>query len=385
MKSNLIEKYKEIEIGKIAKCLDGNWILSENMSKTKEIGIVQLKHIGEGKFLHKKFNFITNDMCNKLKCAILEDGDLLVSRMAEPICRSCILPKLKFQTVTVVDVTIIRPNIKLVVKNFLNLIFNSDIIKHQTIKYTTGSTRSRISRKNLEKLKIPLPTLEYQNKIVSVLEKVEKAKQMRKESDELTKEFLNAVFLEMFGEPKKNRKWQEKSISEITKSHDSKRIPIKLEDREKRHGDYPYYGASGIIDAIDDYLFDFEAVLIGEDGANLIARSSPIAFIAKGKYWVNNHAHVLTPTEQTNHQYLTYFVNSIDLRPYLTGSAQPKLTASNLGKIKIPIPPIDLQNKFAFILKEIEKIKEQQTQSKEHIDDLFNNVMQKIFKEELTC
>ena len=108
---------------------------------------------------------------------------------------------------------------------------------------------------------------------------------------------------------------------------------FRLIKRTNRQGQYPYYGASGIIDSIDGYTHDGEYVLIGEDGANLLARSTPIAFLAKGKIWVNNHTHVIKCKNNLPNDYLSYFINSIDLSPYVTGTAQPKLTQGNMNKI----------------------------------------------------
>lgn len=102
--------------------------------------------------------------------------------------------------------------------------------------------------------------------------------------------------------------------------------------------EYPYYGASGIIDYVEDYLFDEPLILVAEDGANLYSRSTPLAFVASGKYWVNNHAHILRPIDG-NVEYWSHVLASIVFDPWISGSAQPKLTAEKLGSIPLPIPP----------------------------------------------
>jgi Restriction endonuclease S subunits len=141
-------------------------------------------------------------------------------------------------------------------------------------------------------------------------------------------------------------KWLWAYFGEMTFNRDSERIPIEKAERESRHGDYDYYGASGIIDTIDDYLFDQPLLLIGEDGANLINRSTPIAFIAFGKYWVNNHAHVIDGISLEFLRYLEIYINSIDLKPYLTGMAQPKLNQAKLNSISVPLPPLAEQHRI---------------------------------------
>jgi type I restriction enzyme S subunit len=134
--------------------------------------------------------------------------------------------------------------------------------------------------------------------------------------------------------------WCWASIDEITNNHDGIRVPIKRADRAKRQGDYPYYGASGVVDAIDEYLFNGEHLLISEDGANLLARSTPIAFRASGKFWVNNHAHVVSLFGELQLEYLEHYLNGITLRPYVTGTAQPKLTQKSMNRIPIPLAPL---------------------------------------------
>ena len=133
--------------------------------------------------------------------------------------------------------------------------------------------------------------------------------------------------------------WKVISFADLTNNHDGRRIPVKASDRQATQGSYPYYGASGIIDFVNEYLFDGEYLLIAEDGANLLTRSTPIAFRARGKFWVNNHAHVVTCTDATSYSYLEFYLNSISLAPFVTGSAQPKLTQRSLNALPIPLAP----------------------------------------------
>lgn len=129
-------------------------------------------------------------------------------------------------------------------------------------------------------------------------------------------------------------------------NRDAERIPLSREERSLRQGAFDYYGASGVIDNIDNYLFDKPLLLIGEDGANLVLRSTPIAYMARGRYWVNNHAHVLDSTNEHSLRYLAIFINSINLEPYLTGTAQPKLNQAKLNSIPCPFPPLAEQHRI---------------------------------------
>ena len=145
--------------------------------------------------------------------------------------------------------------------------------------------------------------------------------------------------------------WRINILGKIVEFLDGQRKPIKDSDREKIKGIYPYYGASGIIDYINNYIFDEELILLGEDGANIINRSTPLAFKVVGKIWVNNHAHVLRPiTKYVEINYLTEYLESIDYTRFNTGTAQPKLNKEICSKLLILLPPLSEQKKIAEIL-----------------------------------
>ena len=135
--------------------------------------------------------------------------------------------------------------------------------------------------------------------------------------------------------------WRLVRFGDLLINRDSERIPLSLDERATRRGKYDYYGASGVIDSIDAYLFDKPLLLIGEDGANLINRSTPIAFMAYGKYWVNNHAHVLDGYSEALLLYVCLYINAISLEPYVTGTAQAKMNG-----IVVAIPSLAEQHRI---------------------------------------
>ena len=136
-------------------------------------------------------------------------------------------------------------------------------------------------------------------------------------------------------------------------NRDAERIPLSVNEREKLQKIYDYYGASGVIDKVDRYLFSKPLLLIGEDGANLLTRSKPIAFIASGQYWVNNHAHVLDSSAGLLLEYVAAYINAINLAPYVTGTAQPKMNQEKMNSILIPIPPTGEQLRIVQKIDEI--------------------------------
>ena len=133
--------------------------------------------------------------------------------------------------------------------------------------------------------------------------------------------------------------WEWCRFGSYTLNRDNERKPVSSVQRKKVKKFYDYYGASGVIDQTDSFLFDEELLLIGEDGANLLARTKPIAFLADGKYWVNNHAHCIDSIDKRLLDFICVYINAINLFQYITGSAQPKLNQDNMNRILMPIPP----------------------------------------------
>lgn len=221
----------------------------------------------------------------------------------------------------------------------------------------------RISKESIGTIKVPVPEISVQERIVNVLDNFDKVCndlhiglpaeiEARKKQYEFYRDSL-LTFLEK-GESiltEQNRTelryalikllqyvfgyvWL--PLSTISENLDSYRKPIKQGNRMK--GIYPYYGASGIVDYVKDYIFDGNFLLVSEDGANLLARVTPIAFSISGKNWVNNHAHVLKFHDLYMQKYVEFYLNFLDLQSVISGAAQPKLTKNSLDKIKIPVP-----------------------------------------------
>lgn len=140
--------------------------------------------------------------------------------------------------------------------------------------------------------------------------------------------------------------WQVLKIGYIFQNLDYLRQPISSENRERNNPQYEYYGASGVIDKIDSYNVNDKVLLIGEDGANLVSRTLPLIYKAEGKFWVNNHAHILKPIS-SDYDYMAFLLETVDYTNYITGSAQPKLSQEKLSSVKLPVPPIEEQKQIA--------------------------------------
>jgi len=173
--------------------------------------------------------------------------------------------------------------------------------------------------------------------------------------------------------------WEWVRFGEATINRDGERVPVSSEIREGRQGSYPYYGASGVIDCIDEFLFDGTLLLIGEDGANLLLRSTPIAFFAHGRYWVNNHAHVVDGISTDLLRYVAIFINATDLAPYVTGTAQPKLNQAKLNSIALALPPEGEQRRIVAKVDELmalcDRLEEQLTRTRQQAARLAASVV----------
>ena len=168
-------------------------------------------------------------------------------------------------------------------------------------------------------------------------------------------------------------------FDEISVNYDKKRIPLSGTQREKRKGEYRYYGAQGVIDYIDKYIFDGTFLLIAEDGENLKSKKQNIAQVVTGQFWVNNHAHIVTGNDLCDTHYLCYLINSMDLSGYVTGSAQPKLSQANLNAVSLLLPRMEIQKKIVDYLRKIDEKIELNTQINKNLSALLQAIYQEQF------
>jgi type I restriction enzyme S subunit len=359
---------------------DGDWVESKDQDVNGDVRLTQLADVGDGEWLNRSNRHMTSTKAVALKCTFLEAGDLLVARMPDPLGRCCVFPGESMPCVTVVDVCVIRPDTKKICPRYLMHAINAPSTRAAMENFIVGTTRPRISRKNIGKVTVTLPALAEQRQIASMLDSAARLRTKRRESIEELDSLVQATFIEMFGHPAMNPKgWAVRPLGEVVSNEDSRRVPVKKADREKMQGRYPYYGASGVIDHVDDYLFEGERLLIGEDGANLLVRSSPIAFRAHGRYWVNNHAHVLANNGEASLAFLETLINLLDLTQYVSGSAQPKLTQASLNGIPIPVAPTAFQARFAGVVQSTKQQKARLLAHLAELDALFTSLQSRAF------
>lgn len=246
-----------------------------------------------------------------------------------------------------------------------------------------------ISYKQFSELKLPIPELEEQQKIADCLNSLDE--RIRQESNKLKtlhahkKGMLNQLFpVEGETQPRLRfpefegaGEWEVKPLGKVAECLDNKRVPITSGDRVA--GNVPYYGASGIVDYVDGYIFDEDLLCVSEDGANLLARTYPIAFSISGKTWVNNHAHVLRFRHGFTQKFVEVYLNSIKLDDFITGMAQPKLNKAKLDSIPIPLPKEPEQQRIADCLTSLDDIITAATRKLDTLKTHKKGLMQQLF------
>jgi len=199
--------------------------------------------------------------------------------------------------------------------------------------YRNGNSIPQLTVPMIRSEKIPLPPLSIQQQIVNEIEGYQKVIDGARQVIENYKSSIRI-----------NPDWEEVELGDVCENLDAQRRPVTKSERSI--GQYPYYGASGIVDYVDSYIFDGEYLLISEDGANLLSRTTPIAFSVSGKIWVNNHVHILKFQNRFTQKFIEIYINSIDISSYVTGSAQPKLNQKALNEISVPMPSLEEQEEI---------------------------------------
>ena len=168
-------------------------------------------------------------------------------------------------------------------------------------------------------------------------------------------------------------------FDEVTINFDKKRIPLSSAQREKRQGTFRYYGAQGVIDHVDDYIFEGTYLLIAEDGENLKSKKQNIAQVVDGQFWVNNHAHIVQGNEQCDTRFLCYLINSMDLSGYVTGSAQPKLSQANLNAVTLSLPTLAEQKRIVEYLYMLDQKIDVNRQINDNLEQQAQSYFQELF------
>lgn len=288
---------------------------------------------------------------------LVEKNDVIFATTRPTQMRYCLIDEEHDGEVASTGYCVLRAKKEEVLPKWILHLISSSEFKAYLEENQSGSAYPAISDAKVKEFRVPIPcpdnpkkSLEIQAEIVRILDTF----------TELTTELTAELTTELTARKKQYNHYRDqllsfeegevewKALGELAENLDSMRKPVTSGLRES--GEVPYYGASGIVDYVKDYIFDGDFLLVSEDGANLLARNTPIAFSVSGKSWVNNHAHILKFNTYAERRYVEYYLNSIDLTPYISGAAQPKLNQKNLNSIKIPNPSPEEKERIVAIL-----------------------------------
>lgn len=374
---------EKVKISEVCNISNGFAFKSEKYVNDNGARVIRITNVQKGKIVDNDPKLYPFSELDKLEAYKIFEGDILMS-LTGNVGRVGRFPKELLPAYINQRVCRVMPKNEKLDTNFLFHFLNSDVFENEAIKNSAGAAQLNLSTKWLGDFEIPLPPLATQQRIAAILDQADAIIQNNRAIVQKYDALTQSLFLDMFGDPVKNEKgWEKKEFSKVAKNENSKRIPVKQSDRDEREGEYPYYGATGIIDTIDDYKFDGEYLLIAEDGKNLLFRKKNNAFMAYGKFWVNNHAHILSCNNICNLKYLEFFLNSIDLSPFISGIDQIKLNKASLDRIPVIVPPLELQNQFAERVAMIEAQKQQAQLELAKSEELFASLLQRAFNGEL--
>ena len=293
----------------------------------------------------------TINSCNAPSRAqqIVQSGDIIFATTRPTQLRWAVIPDSYDGQIVSTGYCVIRPDRSSIITNYLaHTLGTTSFLKYLKANQILGNYPS-IPDSRIQEFRIPVPPLEVQREIVRVLDKftqleaeLEAELEARRRQYEYYRARLFATDSTTVFSP----------LGVMAKNLDSRRKPVTREARNP--GTIPYYGASGVVDHVSDYIFDGDYLLVSEDGANLLTRATPIAFSISGKTWVNNHAHVLEFASHTERRFVELYLNSIDLTPFISGAAQPKLNKAKLSSIPIPNPSAETKERTVQALDKLE-------------------------------
>ena len=209
-----------------------------------------------------------------------------------------------------------------------------------------GTKIPRAQRKFAARIQQDIAPHPEQRNIAAVLGALDDKIKLNRRMNRTLEAIAQAVFRHWFVKNEAADGWEVGRLGDVVINFDSKRVPLSKREREQRQGEYPYYGAASVMDYVDDYLFDGIYVLMAEDGSVVGDDGHPVLQYVWGKFWVNNHAHVLQGTNGICNEYLYLYLKEVNILPYVTGAVQPKLSQASMNSIPFVIPPIELAKKF---------------------------------------
>jgi len=330
--------------------------------------IVGLEHLTPGEIALERWDEGTENTFTKG----FKKGQMLFGRRRAYLKKAAVAP---FDGVCSGDITVIEAIPGKILPELLPFIIQNDLLFDYAVGKSAGSLSPRVKWVDLKDYEFELPEIEKQTSLVDLLKAAHATRKAYQEQIKATDDLVKSQFIEMFGDPNNNANTV--SFETAFTIRDDLRKPINDSVRSEMHENamYPYYGANGQVDTINQYLMDCTALCLAEDcGAYGAGEAS--SYIVSGKCWVNNHAHVIIPKECCDLHYANAFFKILDMTPYVSGSTRLKLTQGKMKEIPVVLPSIGEQMKFAAIVEQSDKSKFELQQAIEKVDNLIKSLIQ---------
>ena len=309
-----------------------------------------LEHLDSGTLKVTRFGSEVAPIGEKL---VMHKGDVLFGKRRAYQKKVALAP---FDGIFSAHGMVLRPKEDVIDKNFFPLFISSDYFLDAAIKISVGSLSPTINWRDLKELEFELPDMDTQRKLAEVLWSINDTMEAYKKLISATDELVKSQFIDMFGEPKNSP--DAVSFETAFTIRDDLRKPINDAVRSEMHTGqlYPYYGANGQVDSINDYLMDCDAICLAED-CGAYGAGEHTSYIVSGKCWVNNHAHVLIPKECCDIEFANVYFRILDMTEYVTGTTRLKLTQAKMKTLPMILPSLELQREFADFVRQSDKSK----------------------------
>lgn len=309
-----------------------------------------LEHLDSGTLKVTRFGSEVAPIGEKL---VMHKGDVLFGKRRAYQKKVAIAP---FDGIFSAHGMVLRPKENVIDKDFFPLFISSDYFLDAAIKISVGSLSPTINWRDLKELEFELPDMDSQRKLAEVLWSINDTMEAYKKLISATDELVKSQFIVMFGESKNSP--DAVSFETAFTIRDDLRKPINDAVRSEMHTGqlYPYYGANGQVDSINDYLMDCDAICLAED-CGAYGAGEHTSYIVSGKCWVNNHAHVLIPKECCDIEFANVYFRILDMTEYVTGTTRLKLTQAKMKTLPMILPSLELQREFADFVRQSDKSK----------------------------
>ena len=383
---------------------DGDWIESKDQSD-EGIRLIQTGNIGEGVYLEKeaRAKYISEDTFEKLKCTEIYPGDILVSRLPEPVGRACIVPQKEGRMITAVDCTICRPDESIVSKEYLCYFMRSNSYYMKLLGNVTGTTRKRISRKNLENVKLDVPSKENQKEVVKQLDCLSKVIDLRNKELQLFDNLIKARFVEMFGDPYVNPlKWKKLKIKDAVTIEPQNGLYKPQSDYVTDGSGIPILRIDGFYDGmVTDFaslkrlkcseterqrylLLEDDIVINRVNSIEYLGKCAHIKELLEDTVYESNMMRMHFDPEYYNPVYICKLLCSQFIYDQIVNHAKKSVNQASINQkdvldFNIYQPPLDLQNEFANFVQQVDKSKVAVQKALDETQMLFDSLMQKYF------